>query len=173
MLIKTFLNFCLENYLITASSEEGHIKCGSAGDCERCSGFDSADGTEEDAAESGSAAASASASADGSEAARIRASNDDSETKARLAAAEEERQAALAKLGAKAEPTMLPEEHTFTLEELQACKERTPEMDIDLAQKENYLSDSDFSESFGMGKEEFAALAKWKRTAAKKKVGLF
>merc|ERR1712146_817280 len=93
----------------------------------------------------------------------IRNAADDSETKARLQAAEEERKATIAKLSAKAEPTMLPGSATFSLEELKECKERTEAMDIDLAKKELYLSDSDFTEVFGMSKDEFSALAKQAR----------
>jgi len=35
------------------------------------------------------------------------------------------------------------------------------------------LSDEAFSEAFNMGREEFAALAKWKQANLKKKLGLF
>ncbi|KAA0146173.1 hypothetical protein FNF28_07715 [Cafeteria roenbergensis] len=68
---------------------------------------------------------------------------------------------------------MLPGSATFSLEELKECKERTEAMDIDLAKKELYLSDSDFTEVFGMSKDEFSALAKWKRDGKKKQAGLF
>ncbi|KAA0152742.1 hypothetical protein FNF29_03631 [Cafeteria roenbergensis] len=128
----------------------------------------------EEAAEAApAAAAAASSGVDAEEAARIRNAADDSETKARLQAAEEERKATIAKLSAKAEPTMLPGSATFSLEELKECKERTEAMDIDLAKKELYLSDSDFTEVFGMSKDEFSALAKWKRDGKKKQAGLF
>ena len=45
--------------------------------------------------------------------------------------------------------------------------------DFDVTMKEQYLSDEDFEEMFGMDKGAFNALAKWKRNAEKKKHGLF
>ena len=44
---------------------------------------------------------------------------------------------------------------------------------IDASRKEAYLADADFSDAFGMTKEEFGKMAKWKQQGAKKKVGLF
>jgi hypothetical protein len=44
---------------------------------------------------------------------------------------------------------------------------------VDPKSKELYLSDGDFETAFGMGKDAFSKLAAWKKTAAKKKVGLF
>lgn len=48
-----------------------------------------------------------------------------------------------------------------------------PEGAVDLTKKETYLSDGDFNAVFGMDKATFEGQAKWKRDAAKKKVGLF
>ena len=44
---------------------------------------------------------------------------------------------------------------------------------VDAAAREEFLSDEDFAATFGMDKATFKALPKWKRTAAKKKHGLF
>ena len=44
---------------------------------------------------------------------------------------------------------------------------------VDPAKKELHLSDADFQSAFGMSLSEFQGLAKWKQTAAKKKVGIF
>lgn len=44
---------------------------------------------------------------------------------------------------------------------------------VDPTKKETYLSDAEFSEKFGMDKAAFAALPAWKKTASKKKLGLF
>ena len=40
-------------------------------------------------------------------------------------------------------------------------------------QKEQYLSDTEFTNVFGMDKAAFNGMAKWKQQQAKKKVGLF
>jgi advillin len=122
--------------------------------------------------EAASASASA-APADPEEVSRIRNSADDTDTKARLEAAEEERKALIAKLSFREGASIQPGEATFSLEELQECKERSSEMDIDLSKKELYLSDSDFAEVFGMDKAAFAALPGWKQKNAKKENGLF
>ena len=58
---------------------------------------------------------------------------------------------------------------TYTLKELQG---EIP-VGLDPKKKETYLSDKDFMAMFGKNKEEFAALPKWKRDAAKKKYNLF
>ncbi|GMH50465.1 hypothetical protein TrRE_jg10313 [Triparma retinervis] len=58
---------------------------------------------------------------------------------------------------------------TFTLAELQGGKVEG----IDNSKKEEYLSDADFQEAFGMDKAAFAGLAKWKQQGAKKKAGIF
>lgn len=44
---------------------------------------------------------------------------------------------------------------------------------VDLSSKEKYLSDADFTAALGMGRDAFAALAKWKQADVKKKAGLF
>ena len=44
---------------------------------------------------------------------------------------------------------------------------------IEYAQREQYLSPDEFVEVFGMSKEEFNGLRKWRQHAVKKKVGLF
>ncbi|GMH85466.1 hypothetical protein TrST_g506 [Triparma strigata] len=44
---------------------------------------------------------------------------------------------------------------------------------VDVTKKEQYLSDADFEEAFGMDKDAFAKLPKWKQQGAKKKAGLF
>lgn len=44
---------------------------------------------------------------------------------------------------------------------------------IDPERKEEYLSEEQFEEAFGTGKDAFAAMPKWKRIQKKKDVGLF
>jgi hypothetical protein len=44
---------------------------------------------------------------------------------------------------------------------------------VDVARKEEYLDDATFLAKFNLSKTAFAALPKWKRDEAKKKVGLF
>ncbi|KAM7064328.1 LOW QUALITY PROTEIN: villin-like protein [Molossus nigricans] len=44
---------------------------------------------------------------------------------------------------------------------------------VDPAQKEFYLSDSDFQDIFGKSKEEFYGMAKWKQQQEKKQLGFF
>jgi len=44
---------------------------------------------------------------------------------------------------------------------------------FDKSRKEEYLAPGDFQEVFGMTKEDFAALSKWKRDKLKRKLGLF
>ena len=44
---------------------------------------------------------------------------------------------------------------------------------VDPAVKEEYLSDEEFGQLFGMGREEFQGLANWKKQGLKKKVNLF
>lgn len=58
----------------------------------------------------------------------------------------------------------------FTLQELKGSL--TP-AGVDAAQKETHLTDDDFQVVFGMSKQEFAALAGWKRNNLKKQKGLF
>eukprot|EP00730_Choanoeca_flexa_P008954 TRINITY_DN12561_c0_g5_i1.p1 TRINITY_DN12561_c0_g5~~TRINITY_DN12561_c0_g5_i1.p1 ORF type:complete len:835 (+),score=300.76 TRINITY_DN12561_c0_g5_i1:1495-3999(+) len=45
--------------------------------------------------------------------------------------------------------------------------------EVDKTRKQEYLSDEDFKEVFGMTRGAFHALPQWKQSAAKKKVGLF
>ena len=56
----------------------------------------------------------------------------------------------------------------YSLEELMF-----PIEGVDWAQRQAYLSDDDFQQHFGMTQSEFNALPKWKKQAAKKKVGIF
>lgn len=58
----------------------------------------------------------------------------------------------------------------FTLEQLQISN--CPE-GIDMTRREQYLSDEEFNSVFGMSKDTFNALPKWKRIRSKKEVGLF
>jgi hypothetical protein len=44
---------------------------------------------------------------------------------------------------------------------------------VDPANKEEYLSDAEFSKLFGVDKAAFKAQPKWKRDAKKKELGLF
>lgn len=60
---------------------------------------------------------------------------------------------------------------TYNVEDLKS--NNYPDGAVDVTSKESYLSDSDFQTVFGMDKATFNAQAKWKRDAAKKKVGLF
>lgn len=48
-----------------------------------------------------------------------------------------------------------------------------PDGAVDFTMKESYLTDAEFQTVFGQDKATFNGLAKWKRDAAKKKVGLF
>ncbi len=58
----------------------------------------------------------------------------------------------------------------FSVEQLQIGK--CPQ-GIDMTRREQYLSDADFEATFGMSKDTFLALPKWKRQRAKREVGLF
>ncbi|KAI9217255.1 hypothetical protein BC828DRAFT_391657 [Blastocladiella britannica] len=60
---------------------------------------------------------------------------------------------------------------TFPLEQLQKRKDLPGS--VDKLRLENYLSDGDFATTFGMAREAFAAMPKWKQTDAKKKLNLF
>lgn len=60
---------------------------------------------------------------------------------------------------------------TYNVEDLKT--NNFPDGAVDLTKKETYLTDNDFQEVFGMDRASFDAQAKWKRDAAKKKVGLF
>jgi hypothetical protein len=60
-------------------------------------------------------------------------------------------------------------ETVFSLKELQAG---TPE-GVDRSRKEEYLSCVEFQATFGMPLAEFGKLPNWKKSAEKKRVGLF
>ena len=45
--------------------------------------------------------------------------------------------------------------------------------DIDLTKRESYLREDDFARVFGLSKEAFGALPKWKQNARKKELKLF
>ena len=60
---------------------------------------------------------------------------------------------------------------SYSIEDLKS--NNFPEGAVDVTCKETFLSDADFQTVFGMDKATFDAQAKWKRDAAKKKVGLF
>ena len=68
-----------------------------------------------------------------------------------------------------AAPTSQPEKEFYGVEELKSMS--VP--GLDYANKEKYLTDKDFQGVFGMSKEEFAGIPKWKRVNLKKQVGLF
>ena len=59
---------------------------------------------------------------------------------------------------------------TFPLAVLQQA---VPPDGVDASRREEFLADAAFEALFGMGKAAFAALPKWKRTAAKKQHKLF
>lgn len=44
---------------------------------------------------------------------------------------------------------------------------------IDVANKELYLDEDDFQKTFGMSREEYSKLLKWRQVLLKKEVGLF
>jgi hypothetical protein len=50
---------------------------------------------------------------------------------------------------------------------------KTPIDGVEWSTREAYLSEEDFQKYFGMTLEEFNAMALWKKTAAKKKNGIF
>lgn len=60
-------------------------------------------------------------------------------------------------------------------EELKAAKSGIdgPVSDIQWSAKEVYLSDAEFKTVFGVSREEFNKFPGWKKTAEKKRVGLF
>ncbi|KAF5473270.1 hypothetical protein F2P56_009894 [Juglans regia] len=61
---------------------------------------------------------------------------------------------------------------TFTYDQLKA-KSDNPATGIDLKRREAYLPDEEFQTIFGMTKEAFCKLPKWKQDMQKKKVDLF
>jgi len=83
----------------------------------------------------------------------------------------EEKKAALklanAPVSAKVESTGGP----YTLKQLTCKSEFLPD-DIDKKKKETYLTDEEFESVFGMDREAFGALAKWKQNGQKKKFKL-
>lgn len=66
------------------------------------------------------------------------------------------------------EPVDESDKIVYTLEEL-----KTPIDGVDWAYRENALSNDDFQKYFEVSRSELKALPKWKRQAAKKKIGLF
>ena len=60
----------------------------------------------------------------------------------------------------------------FSLHTLQSPAEQLPR-GVDAAHRESYLRADDFKELFGIDKNAFDALPKWKRTVLKKRMGLF
>ena len=91
------------------------------------------------------------------------------------AAAEKAAVVAAAATAAAEAPAAAPAAPTaagcFSLEQLQLP---APFPDsVDPAKRETYLEDSIFQAVFGMDRADFGALPGWKRTAAKKKHGLF
>jgi len=54
----------------------------------------------------------------------------------------------------------------YTLKQLTCAKEFLPD-DVDIAKKESYLSDEEFTKLFGMDKAKFGGLPKWKQTQQK------
>eukprot|EP01031_Cornospumella_fuschlensis_P039461 gene39461-48041_t len=68
-----------------------------------------------------------------------------------------------------AAPAAAPAPGSFNLEQLKGALP----LSVDPTRKEEYLSDADFQEAFGMDRNAFKALAKWKRDDAKKKAGIF
>jgi len=46
-------------------------------------------------------------------------------------------------------------------------------VNLDTNKKEAYLTDSDFTQLFKMGRNEFEKLPKWKKDKIKKELGLF
>jgi len=60
----------------------------------------------------------------------------------------------------------------YSYEELTVAVEDLPE-DVDMYQKEMYLSPADFSKTFSMKKQEFNRLKAWKQESLKKQVHLF
>ncbi|XVE61123.1 hypothetical protein DITRI_Ditri06bG0014400 [Diplodiscus trichospermus] len=63
-------------------------------------------------------------------------------------------------------------QNTFSYEQLKA-KSENPVTGIDFKRRESYLSEEEFQTIFGMEKEEFYKLPKWKQDIQKKKVDLF
>ncbi|XP_032073181.1 villin-1 [Thamnophis elegans] len=62
---------------------------------------------------------------------------------------------------------------TYPLEKLVNVAGEDLPKDIDPSRKEQYLSEEDFFQIFGMSQQDFAALPLWKQTSLKKAKGLF
>ena len=60
----------------------------------------------------------------------------------------------------------------YSYEQLSAAVEELPD-DIDILQREQYLSASEFEQVFSMTKHDFSRLREWKKEALKKQVHLF
>ncbi|KAJ0023685.1 hypothetical protein NQD34_003584 [Periophthalmus magnuspinnatus] len=80
-------------------------------------------------------------------------------------------------LGEAAEPEDVPEEEkTYDPFPLDALLNKQPDElpeGVDPSKREKHLSDADFSELFGMTKEEYDAIPQWKQLKLKKEKGLF
>lgn len=87
-------------------------------------------------------------------------------------------------LGEEAEPEVVTEEageaeaseenyETFPLDALINKQPDELPDGVNPSQREKHLSDSDFSEVFGMSKEEYDGLPQWKQLKLKKAIGLF
>ncbi|XP_066487689.1 villin-1 [Tiliqua scincoides] len=62
---------------------------------------------------------------------------------------------------------------TYPLERLVNVPAEELPKDVDPSQKEDYLSEEDFTAVFGMSRQAFAALALWKKQSLKREKGLF
>ena len=78
--------------------------------------------------------------------------------------------AAPAPAGGGGNPTLVQAAAHFAYSELRSAP--YPE-GVDANARETYLTDAEFVTVFGMGKEQFGALPKWKQTAQKKKMMLW
>ena len=66
-------------------------------------------------------------------------------------------------------------DRTYPLEQLQAAaqdKSKVPK-GVDVHRLEAFLSDADFEKAFGMSRDAYGKLPKWKATKAKQAAGLF
>ncbi|XP_064608792.1 gelsolin, cytoplasmic-like [Liolophura sinensis] len=61
-------------------------------------------------------------------------------------------------------------QRTYSFDEL---KRRLPPEGVDVTNKENFLSDTEFEQIFEMDREKYDSLPRWKQIDLKKKVGLF
>lgn len=81
--------------------------------------------------------------------------------------ATEQRRSSLSASTSFADPTVTKYPHSVLKD-----KDTKP-ADVDPSKKEQYLSDEEFQQLFGMARDAFAKLAGWRRDDLKKKVGLF